>query len=238
MVVAASAADRRHPPVLLARRGRASDRCFDPGDSGTVDAADLLPDAWAWGRERARTLGKPIETMVDLEDATMVQLVRDACLVDAGDRGGSAWIDTDDLPPVTPVPSGYRSTTRAADASRPHHFADRNGPDVETRLAQTELYRSDLDLVVATDGGDVASYGLFWFDGATRTGFVEPMGTAAEHRRLGLARHVLTAGLQALRQAGANRIRINYDEEHQPSRSLYLDVGFEPVMSTALFVGD
>ena len=204
----------------------------------TIEAADLVGVAWADGLERAQALGKPVETMVNVDDAAMAQLVREAGLVDAGGRGGSAWIDAHDLPPVVAVPAGYRSTTRAADASRPHHFSDRNGPDVEARLARSSMYRADLDVVVVTSGGDVASYGLFWFDEVTRTGFVEPMGTATEHRRRGLARHVLTAGLAALRVAGADRVRINYDDGHEPSRKLYLDLGFEPVMSTVLYVGD
>ena len=50
----------------------------------------------------------------------------------------------------------------------------------------------------STADGGVAAYGLFWFDPATATGLVEPMRTEDDHQRRGLARHVLTAGVDLL----------------------------------------
>ena len=76
--------------------------------------------------------------------------------------------------------------------------AERNNPDPEARLRQTSLYRPDLDLVVHDSGNDVAAYGLFWYDPETATGLVEPMRTEDDHQRRGLARHILTTGLDRL----------------------------------------
>jgi len=92
------------------------------------------------------------------------------------------------------IADGYRSSSRLATTGGPHHMtsAARNHPDVEARLRQTSLYRPDLDLVVHTDDGAVAAYGLFWYDPVTDTGLVEPMRTEDDHQRRGLARHVLT----------------------------------------------
>ena len=78
-------------------------------------------------------------------------------------------------------------------------------------------------------------YGLFWFDPATATGLVEPMGTEDDHQRRGLARHLLTAGIDLLAEAGAVRIKIVFEPDNLASRGLYLSVGFEPVKETAVF---
>ena len=120
---------------------------------------------------------------------------------------------------------------------RPHHMngPKRRHPDVESRLRQTSLYRPDLDLVVHDRRDNVAAYGLFWYDPVTATGLVEPMRTEDEHRRRGLARHILTTGIDLLAEAGAARIKICYELDNPPARDLYLSVGFEPVRQTVVF---
>jgi RimJ/RimL family protein N-acetyltransferase len=111
----------------------------------------------------------------------------------------------------------------------------RNHPDVEARLRQTSLYRPDLDLVVHDGRDRVASYGLFWYDPETATGLVEPMRTEDDHQRRGLARHILTAGIDLLAAAGAERIKICYEPDNPASRRLYLSVGFEPDRHTVVY---
>ena len=118
---------------------------------------------------------------------------------------------------------------------RPHHLVQRNGPDVETRLRQTSLYRPDLDLVVLDRRDRVAAYGLLWFDPETATGLVEPMRTEEDHQRRGLARHLLTAGIDLLAEAGATRIKLCFEPDNPAARNLYLSVGFEPVKQTVVF---
>ncbi len=61
------------------------------------------------------------------------------------------------------------------------------------------------------------------------------MGTEDDHQRRGLARHLLTAGLDLLVDAGAVRIKIVFEPDNPASRGLYLSVGFEPVKETAVF---
>ncbi len=108
----------------------------------------------------------------------------------------------------------------------------RNGPDVEARLRQTSLYRPDLDLVVLDRDDNPAASGLFWYDPETATGLVEPMRTEDDHQRRGLARHVLTTGIDRVAEAGAARIKICFEPDNPASRGLYLSVGFEPVTQT------
>ena len=90
-------------------------------------------------------------------------------------------------------PAGRALVSSAETGASPHHLITRNGSDVSQRLQQASLYRPDLDLTVLDTTGEVATYGLFWFDPTTEVGFVQPMATNETHRRKGLARHILTS---------------------------------------------
>ncbi len=88
-------------------------------------------------------------------------------------------------------------------------------------LPATSLYRSDLDPLTLDGDGNIAADGLFWYDPEAGTGVLEPMRTQDDHQRRGLARHILTTGIDLLTAAS----------------HLYLGVGFEPHTQTDLFSG-
>jgi GNAT superfamily N-acetyltransferase len=146
-----------------------------------------------------------------------------------------SWLTADVRPEISPLHGDYRLSSRVDTMARPHHMIERNGPDVEQRLLQTSLYRADLDLVVLDRDHNTAAYGLFWYDPETATGLVEPMRTEDEHQRRGLARHVLTAGVDLLADAGAVRIKICFEPDNPATRHLYPSVGFEAVNQTDVF---
>ena len=150
-----------------------------------------------------------------------------------------AWLSARARPEISAIHEDYRLSTHAGSTRRPHHMTSsaRNHPDPEERLRQTSLYRADLDLVVHDQHDDVAAYGLFWHDPVTATGLVEPMRTEDNHQRRGLARHVLTAGVALLADAGAQRIKIVYDPDNPASGHLYRSVGFEPHRYTDVLAG-
>lgn len=150
-----------------------------------------------------------------------------------------AWLESRQRPEISPLHADYRLSSRAETMQRPHHMisAARNHPDPEGRLRQTSLYRPDLDLVVHNTAGQVAAYGLFWYDPETATGLVEPMRTEDDHQQRGLARHILTTGLDLLAGAGAERIKIVYEPDNTASSHLYLSLGFEPHRQTDVFSG-
>lgn len=149
------------------------------------------------------------------------------------------WLDADARPAVSPLADGYRLTDRLATADRPHHMInlERGRIDPEPRLLTTSLYRPDLDLVVLDEHDAVAAYGLFWYDPVPACGLVEPMRTNDDHQRRGLARHVLTAGLERLAAAGAERVKICFEPGNPASGPLYLSVGFEPDRQTQILAG-
>ncbi|HEX3089206.1 MAG TPA: GNAT family N-acetyltransferase [Ilumatobacteraceae bacterium] len=146
-----------------------------------------------------------------------------------------SWLAADARPEISSLHDRYRLSSRRDTMQLPYHHIKRNHPDIEARLRQTSLYRPDLDLVVHDSVGSVAAYGLFWYDPVTATGLVEPMRTEDDHQRRGLARHILTTGIDLLAQAGAERIKICFEPDNPASSHLYLSVGFEPVRQTDLY---
>lgn len=144
-----------------------------------------------------------------------------------------AWLEAPSIPLSASLPDGYRILDRRG-ADGPHHLVQRSGADVDARLRQTSLYRPDLDLVVRDERGSVAAYGLFWLDPVAGVGLVEPMRTEAEHRRRGLARAVLVAGIERLTAAGATRVKVCYEHGNAAARALYLGVGFEATRATVV----
>ncbi|MGZ4714905.1 MAG: GNAT family N-acetyltransferase [Acidimicrobiia bacterium] len=217
----------------------------DRGDAIALDPI-LLPDAtpdWVAhvverGLAHAGASGfGAVELEVDRADDVMREVlvghgfvVEEAGLVEA-------WLAADARPAISPLREHYRLASRRDTVLRPHHMVERSGPDVETRLRQTSLYRPDLDLLVLDGRDRVAAYGLFWFDPETATGLVEPMRTEDDHQRRGLARHVLTTGVDLLVETGAERIKICFEPDNQAARDLYLGVGFAPVKRTDILRG-
>ncbi len=176
-----------------------------------------------------------VELEVDRADDVMIGMLSGHGFTRKGDGMIECWMEAGSRPGISPLPDGYRLLRRSDTTGRPHHMTHPRRPDVEQRLQQTSLYRPDLDLVVLDCSDEVAAYGLFWFDPVTATGVVEPMRTHDDHQRRGLARHILTAGVELLAQAGAERISIAFHPDNPASGHLYRSVGFEPHRQTDLW---
>ena len=134
-----------------------------------------------------------------------------------------------DRMPVTAPPPGYRLVDRAEDAARPHPMIARNGPGVEERLQRCSLYDPALDLAVETSDGSFAGYALFWADPVTRVGLLEPMRVEHAHARRGLARAMLSEGLDRLLKRGMSRLKVGF--ETHAARALYVGAGFRPTLA-------
>jgi ribosomal protein S18 acetylase RimI-like enzyme len=228
------------------RRSDAVDQLFWIDDDGPV-AGVLLTD-WdrAWGCDAIVVPGSstvPLRTVwahaVEAIDSLALDavevLVRDddlelrSLLAGAGfvaDRGhsGITWMNAEDRPNVAALPEGFVLVDRAKETTTPHPMRRRSGEDVEARLRQCSLYDPGLDLAVEAADGQVAGYALFWFDPVTEVGLVEPMRVEAAYQRCGLARAMLTAGLDRLAKRGARRLKVGYATD--VARGLYVGAGF------------
>jgi GNAT superfamily N-acetyltransferase len=65
---------------------------------------------------------------------------------------------------------------------------------------------------------------LFWYDHTTPVGLLEPMRVEDDYQRRGLARMLLTNGLDRLARKGARRLKVGFETD--VARNLYLDTGF------------
>ena len=177
-----------------------------------------------------------VEILVDDQDTYMASLLTDAGFALRPGQDATAWMSAAARPDVSSLSTGYSLASRAELPDSPHHMVGRNGAQVAERLGQTSRYRKDLDLVIVDATGEPVAYGLFWYDPSTNVGLVEPMRTEESHQRRGLARHILTSGINRLVDAGATRIKIAYQQGNPASRSLYLGVVYVPESTTSLYV--
>ena len=192
--------------------------------SADPDLADLV---WAEAIERidAPELGgDAVETRVRDDDSLAISRLTRAGFEATDERGAVTWMNAADRPAPTQPPSGFELLDRAANHADPHWLSARGGADAEVRLQQTSLYDPGLDLAIRAPDGRIAAYGLFWFDPVTHVGLVEPMRTEEDWQHRGLARSILTTGVDRLARRGATRMKVGWSSP--PGRALYLSSGF------------
>lgn len=97
----------------------------------------------------------------------------------------------------------------------------KRSPDGYGILRQTPDYRSDLDLYVTTETGEIVAFCTMWYDQANRIGMLEPVGTNPNFRRMGLARAVITEGLNRIADEGAIKAYVGSDQD------FYKAIGFK-----------
>ncbi|HWS46475.1 MAG TPA: GNAT family N-acetyltransferase [Acidimicrobiia bacterium] len=228
------------------RRPRATDELALPvwfDDVGPVAAAGLTAwdetwqadvfavpsivdeeDVWAATLEAAAGHpGVALEMLVRVDDALPAELAIRSGFAMTDEVSGTAWMDAEQRAPIAPV-DGFAIVDRVTREDRAHPMVARNGEPVEARLQQCSLYDATLDLAVEDADGRVAGYALFWFDPTTLVGLLEPMRVEDEYQRHGLARMLLTNGLDRLARKRARRLKVGFETD--AARNLYLGAGF------------
>jgi ribosomal protein S18 acetylase RimI-like enzyme len=214
--------------VVLTDWGRAwgCDPIVVPGVSSVT-----LPTVWARALEAIDTLGlEGVEVLARDDDFELQGLLTGAGFAADDERSGITWMDAQDRPNVAALPEGFALVDRSQATTGPHPMQRRSGEDVEARLMQCSLYDPGLDLAVEAADGPVAGYALFWFDPVTEVGMVEPMRVEDAYQRRGLARAMLTAGLDRLAKRGARRLKVGYATD--VARGLYVGAGFRVTSTT------
>jgi GNAT superfamily N-acetyltransferase len=200
-----------------------------------VSGAPGLDVVLARGLAVADGHGVQVEVPVADDDTALRDVVRAAGLA-PGDRDSTGWLDAADLPTPLAVPDGFRLVDRTERLGRSHPMRARSGDAVEQRLRAASLYDAALDVAIETveavgpADGRTAAYSLYWFDPVTRVGLVEPVRVEDEFQRRGLARTMLTAGIDRLAARGATRVKVSWSSE--AAGALYRGVGFRPTSTT------
>jgi ribosomal protein S18 acetylase RimI-like enzyme len=177
----------------------------------------------------AKYASKGIDVPVGGNDRTFQELAQRSGLT-AAHQDNTAWMDASDRPAVAAPPEGFALVDRAGREDVPHPMRHRNGEGIQRRLSQCSLYDPEFDLAIETDDGQVAGYSLYWFDPTTKVGLVEPVRVEGEFHRRGLARVMLSAGINRLVARGAERVKVSYETD--AAATLYESIGFQPT-STA-----
>jgi GNAT superfamily N-acetyltransferase len=192
-------------------------------DVFAVPAIVEAQDVWAATLEAAAGHRGPLQVLVPEDEVGLTDLAIQSGFGMTDEVSGTTWMDVDHCPPVATV-DGFAVVDRVARADRPHPMIARNGELVEARLRQCSLYDPMLDLAVEDADGKVAGYALFWFDHTTLVGLLEPMRVEDEYQRRGLARMLLTNGLDRLARKGARQLKVGFETD--AARNLYLGAGF------------
>jgi GNAT superfamily N-acetyltransferase len=180
-------------------------------------------EVWTAALEAATGRDEVLKVLVREDDASLVNLAVRSGFAMSDELSGTTWMDADERPPVAQV-DGFTIVDRVTRGDRPHPMIPRNGQPVESRLRQCSLYDPTLDLAIEDANGRAAGYALFWFDPTTRVGLLEPMRVEDEYQRRGLARVLLTNGLDRLARTGARRLKVGFETD--PARNLYVGAGF------------
>lgn len=182
---------------------------------------------WTSALERVDALAdKPVDVTLNEDDVDLIERVTAAGFAATDEVAVPTWMTAAERPKPTPLARGFELVARSDDPTRPHPMIGRNGEHVADRLRECSLYRSELDLALYAPNGDVAGYGLFWADPITGVGLVEPMRTEDRYQGRGLARHLLTSGVERLSAQGCSQLKVTYMTGNEASRRLYLGSGF------------
>jgi ribosomal protein S18 acetylase RimI-like enzyme len=189
-------------------------RRADP-QAGLREAADAQ---WRWRRPR-RSDG--VEKLLWIDDDGPVAGVLLTSWTD------DAWqCDPVVLPRASGVEAGV-VWTRAMEHAREHSAEGFEVPvsdDDRTFRELAPAIRTHPDLAVETADGRVAGYSLYWFDPTTKVGLVEPVTVEDQFQRQGLARAMLSAGVNRLVTRGAQRVKVAYETD--AAAALYQGLGF------------
>lgn len=112
------------------------------------------------------------------------------------------------------LPEGYslHSLEDENDIKKIHHclwkgFVHSNGSDVDmdSRLFKqsSPYFRKDLSTIIKAPNGEYACFAGMWLDEKNHYGYLEPLATVSEYRRLGLASVALTEAMKKTASFGA-----------------------------------
>lgn len=146
-------------------------------------------------------------------------------------RPMSQFVIPDPFPPIR-LPHGFRLKSLADDnnlvkADRAlwrgfNHPGEPPADNIEgrKRMQSGPHYRHDLTMVVEAPNGDFASFAGLWYEPVNRFGYVEPVATDPDYRRMGLG---AAAVLEGIRRCGEEGATVAYVGTDKP---FYLAIGF------------
>ena len=192
-----------------------------------------------WSEKAFRASGR---TSIELPAADDESELREALASrgyePSGTFGRELVFDIDGEPPAAALPAGYRLVTidaigddayvalhRAAWSDiRPSDYS-RTLHDVVTAMPD---FRPDMVPVVLAPDGTPAAYCIGWFDAASLSVEIEPLGTHSAYRRLGLGRAIVRDIHRRASRLGARSVMVWGSHGNIGATQLYTSSGMEP----------
>jgi predicted N-acetyltransferase YhbS len=100
-----------------------------------------------------------------------------------------------------------------------------DGLEDRGKMQEAPHFRKDLTIVVEAPSGDFVSYAGMWYDADNRFGYVEPVATDPDYRRMGLGK---AAVLESIRRCGEQGATVAYVGSDLP---FYQAIGFKKLFS-------
>ncbi|MDJ0663806.1 MAG: GNAT family N-acetyltransferase [Acidimicrobiia bacterium] len=219
--------------------------CFELqiSNNATRRFPDLEREINVWSEERLLTLmrgmgseAEYIETDASVDDAEGAGLLADLGWIPADDAG--EWLSRRPLAHIASpeLSAGYvvrsvRGIEEAGQVAEVHaaSFGSSWTPELYERVMNAPGYSPDREIVVEAPDGLLAGFCVVWPDPVNLVGLFEPVGVHPEHRRLGLGRAVLRAGMLAMRKLGMRHAEVGYEVDNPAAGPLYRSEGFEPI---------
>ena len=133
------------------------------------------------------------------------------------------------------LPPGFiiKHIDTADDLKKFHHGTDLvfnfpDNPDVYQILRQAPSFIPELDMIVLSPDGEIASLGSVWFDQTRSLAEFEPVGTVPEFRKLGLGSALIAEACNRLRRLGCQKVTVMSWSESIEANRLYERAGFLP----------
>ncbi|NMO22894.1 GNAT family N-acetyltransferase [Pyxidicoccus fallax] len=138
---------------------------------------------------------------------------------------------------TAPLPPGYtvrnvrgpEETAARAEVHRRAFGTERVTTEVYQRVMGASHYRAHLDLVAEAPDGSLAALALCWLDPENGLGEFEPVATAPEHRRKGLAQALIQEGVRRMWKEGARTALVYAHAANPASVALYESAGFRVI---------
>ena len=107
-----------------------------------------------------------------------------------------------------------------------------------TRTTHAHDYNNALDLVVASDTGELQGFCIAWLRQLATgeiVGQIEPLGVRQTMRGQGLSRQLLTEAIHRLRGLGATRIVVETDKQRDDALAAYQAIGFRVAHDVSVY---
>jgi len=148
----------------------------------------------------------------------------------------SQFVIPDHFPPIC-LPDGFRLKSLAEDNDL--YKVDRvlwrgfnhpgeppaDGPEDRKKMQSGPHFRQNLAIVVEAPNGDFVAFGGLWFDPVNKFGYVEPVATDPDYRRLGLGTAAVLEGIRRCGELGATVAYVGSD------KPFYQAMGFKKLFT-------